>query len=255
MGQIDFSVTDHIALIVLDNEAKRNAIDAPMREGLEAAYRRVRDDDDIRVAIITGKGDRAFSAGGDIDAYQKLGVFGPGASPLPPVPRPWPIWKPFIAAIRGYAVGGGFALTLACDLRIAGNSAVMGPSGLVRGAVQGAQQSQRLTRLIGMSKALELLLLSRYVTAAEAASIGLVNAVVDDDCVMDKAMEWATRIAGFSTWAVQRTKELAYLGFNMPMDEAFAWESDVASEGYARDEALAGFASFLDEKSKNKDGN
>lgn len=248
MGQVHFSVSDHIALITLDNQSKRNAVDAPMREGLEAAYARVINDDDIRVAIITGAGDKAFSSGGDIDAYTEKGVFGPGAQDLPPIPRPWPIWKPFIAAMQGYAVGGGFALALTCDLRVAGKSAMMGPSGLRRGAVQGAQQSQRLTRLIGMSKALELLLLSKYVSGTEAAAIGLVQCVVDDDQVLNQAMEWAQTIAGYSPWAVQQTKQLAYEGFNMPLDEAFSWEARVTKEGYQRQDAYDGFTDFLKKK-------
>jgi enoyl-CoA hydratase/carnithine racemase len=245
MGKIHFSVKDHVALIVLDNQKKRNAVDAQMREGLEKAYQQIIEDDDIRVAVMTGAGDKAFSTGGDISAYSEAGVFGPGANPLPPIPRPWPIWKPFIAAIQGYAVGGGFALALACDLRVVGESAQIGPSGLRRGAVQGAQQSQRLTRLIGMSKATELLLLSRYVGGKEAADIGLAQVCVEDHKVLDQAMEWAKTIAGYSPWAVQKTKQLIYEGFNMPLDDAFAWEAELTKEGYSRDDALEGFSSFL----------
>lgn len=245
MGQVHFSVKDHVALIVLDNQKKRNAVDAPMREGLDKAYEQIVADDDIRVAVITGAGDRAFSSGGDINSYTENGVFGPGASPLPPIPRPWPIWKPFIAAIQGYAVGGGFALALSCDLRVAGYNAMMGPSGLRRGAVQGAQQSQRLTRLIGMSKATELLLLSKYVDGKEAAEIGLVQTVVENDKVLEQAMEWANTIASYSPWAVQKTKQLIYEGFNMPLQAAFDWEAEITKEGYAREDALEGFSDFL----------
>jgi enoyl-CoA hydratase/carnithine racemase len=245
MGEIHFSVTDHVALIVLDNQQKRNAVDAPMREGLKKAYATIVADDDIRVAVITGAGDKAFSSGGDISAYTEGKVFGPGANPLPPIPRPWPIWKPFIAAIQGYAVGGGFALALACDLRVVGENALIGPSGLRRGAVQGAQQSQRLTRLIGISKATELLLLSKYVDGKEAAEIGLAQICVSNDKVLEQAMAWANTIAGFSPWAVQKTKQLIYEGFNMPLEEAFTWEAELTKEGYQREDALEGFTGFL----------
>ena len=248
MGRIDFSVQDGIAVVVLDNPAKRNAVDAEMRAGLTEAYTRIQEDDDIRVAVIRGAGDKAFSSGGDIDAYQENSSFGPEGSGPPPIPRPWPIWKPFIAAIQGYAVGGGFALALACDLRVVGRSARMGPTGLWRGAVQGAQQSQRLTRLIGLSKALELLLLARTVDGEEAAAIGLAQRVVADDDVVDVAMEWAGTIAGYSPWAVARTKELAYQGQNMPLAEAFAWEANVALEGYRREDALEGFSAFTERR-------
>ena len=143
-------------------------------------------------------------------------------------------------------MGGGFALALACDLRIAGRGATLGPSGLRRGAVQGAQQSQRLSRLIGASKALELLLLSRYVGGEEAAQMGLAQAVVDDDQVMNTALEWAATIAGYSPWAVARTKQLVYEGQHLPLAEAFAWEEEVAAEGYRRPEALEGFTAFTE---------
>jgi enoyl-CoA hydratase/carnithine racemase len=246
VGRIDFQVAEHIATITLDNPAKRNAVDAPMRDGLRAAYERIESDDDIRVAVIRGAGDKAFSSGGDIDGYHQVDAFGPEGGGVPPIPRPWPIWKPFIAAINGYAVGGGFALALACDLRVVGRGATIGPSGLRRGAVQGAQQSQRLSRLIGTSKALELLLLSKYVSGEEAASFGLAQAVVDDDAVMDTALEWARTIAGYSPWAVQRTKQLVYEGQHLPLGEAFAWEDEVAAEGYRSPDALAGFRAFTE---------
>jgi enoyl-CoA hydratase/carnithine racemase len=254
MGEVRFEVTKHVATITLDNPAKRNAVDPPMRAGLSEAYRRIRDDDEIRVAVITGAGDAAFCSGGSIDHYQAAGAFGPEGSGPPPIPRPWGIWKPFIAAIRGYAVGGGFALALACDLRVVGRSAQIGPSGLRRGAVQGAQQSQRLPRLIGLSKALELLLLSKYVSGEEAAAMGLAQTVVDDDAVLSTAYEWASTIAEFSPWAVAETKRLVYEGLHLELGDAFAFEELVAAEGYRRSEALQGFSEFLAEKTDNATG-
>lgn len=244
MGRIDLQVAEHIATITLDNPTKRNAVDAEMRDGLRAAYERVESDDDIHVAVLRGAGDEAFSSGGYIDGYHEVNAFGPDGGGPPPIPRPWPIWKPFIAAINGYAVGGGFALALACDLRVVGRGSTLGPSGLRRGAVQGAQQSQRLSRLVGASKALELLLLSRYVSGEEAAGFGLAQAVVDDDQVMATASDWARTIASYSPWAVARTKQLVYEGQHLPLAEAFAWEEEVAAEGYRRADALEGFTAF-----------
>jgi enoyl-CoA hydratase/carnithine racemase len=256
MGSIRFEVDDGVATIVLDNPAVHNAVDAPMRQGLEEAYAEVATNDDIRVAVISGAVEgKSFSSGGYIDGYHEVGAFGPDGAGPPPIPRPWPIWKPFIAAIRGYAVGGGFALALCCDLRVVGRTAQLGPAGLRRGAVQGAGQSQRLPRLVGMSKALELLLLSKYVDGVEAERIGLANAVVDDDQVEQVALDWARTIATYSPWAVARTKELVYRGFDLPVDEALQWESAVALEGYRRPEALDGFTAFTEgRKKRGSDG-
>lgn len=247
MGAIRFDVEAGVASIVLDNPTKHNAVDAAMRSGLEEAYREVETNDEIRVAVISGAVEgKSFCSGGFIDGYHETNSFGPGGGGPPKIPRPWPTWKPFIAAIRGYAVGGGFALALTCDLRVVSRNAQIGPSGLRRGAVQGAGQSQRLPRLIGMSKALELLLLSKYVDGVEAERIGLANIVVDDDDVETTALEWANTIASYSPWAVARTKELVYRGFDMELDDAIKWESAVSLEGYRRPEALEGFTAFTE---------
>lgn len=251
MGSIDFEVTNGIAVVTLVNPARRNAVDAPMREGLTDAYARIGSDDDIHVAIIRGSGDKAFCAGGDINGYQEVNSFGPDGAGPPPIPRPWPAAKPFIAAIQGYAVGGGFALAISCDLRVVGAGAMIGPSGLKRGAVQGAGQSQRLPRLIGASKALELLLLSKYVSGEEAAAMGLANIVVDDDAVMDQAMEWATVIASHSPWAVAETKRLTWAAFDRGLDDGLAVEAEIALEGYRTPDAQAGFSAFLDRGEDN----
>lgn len=251
MGSIDVEVDDGVAVITLVNPERRNAVDAAMREGLTQAYERIEADDDIRVAIIRGAGDKAFCAGGDIAGYAKSNSFGPQGQGPPAIPRPTSRHKPFIAAICGYAVGGGFALAVACDLRIVGRSARIGPSGLRRGAIQGAGQSQRLPRLIGASKALELLLLSDYVDAEDAVAMGLANTVVDDDQVFDQAIEWARTIASYSPWAVAQTKQLVWEAFDRPLDEGLGYEAEIALEGYRSPEAQAGFAAFLERKPRS----
>jgi enoyl-CoA hydratase/carnithine racemase len=248
VGSIDFSYRDHVATVVLNNPAKRNAVDAEMRAGLAEAYREIEQNPEIRVAIITGAGERAFCAGGDIQGYLQAEAIGPGRSGPPPIPKPWPASKPFVAAIRGYAVGGGFPLALACDLRVVGRGACIGPSGLRLGVAQGAQQSQRLVRLIGASRALGMLLLSQYVSGEEAAAMGLAHAVVDDDEVLPTARNWAETIASYDPWAVMTTKRLVYEGQHRELGEALAWEAQLASEGYLRPQALDSFTAFTDSR-------
>ena len=218
-----------------------------MRDGLNQAYRRVDEDGAIRVAIITGAGEKSFTTGGQIDGYLANNAFGPAGSGPPPIPRPWPARKPYIAAIRGYALGGGFALALACDLRIVGRSAKLGPSGLKRGAVQGATTIQRLTRLLGASRALQILLLSRTLTGEEAAAFGLAELAEDAD-VLSTALDRARTIAGFDPWTVQQTKALVYDAQHLPLAEAIEREEKVAAEGYRRDAALEGFTAFSERR-------
>jgi enoyl-CoA hydratase/carnithine racemase len=243
VGTIALEVTAGIAIITLDNLDFHNAVDAPMRAELANAYTAVEQDPAIRVAIIHGAGKKAFCSGGYIDGYLEGNAFGPGGSGPPPVPKPWPTTKPFIAAINGYALAGGFALALACDLRVVGRSARIGPTGLKRGAVQGAQTIQRLTRLIGAAKALEILLLSKYLSGEEAAACGLAM-VADDDKVLETAKDVANIIAGFSPWTVAQTKKLVYEAQHLPLDQAIALEDSVAAEGYRRPAALEGFRAF-----------
>ena len=239
----------HVAVVVLDNPAKHNAVDATMSTQLADAYATIAGDDDIRVAVIRGEGGRAFCAGGYIPSYVEGNVVGPnGSGQRTPLPKPWPIWKPFIAAIDGHCVGGGFGLALACDLRIASRDARIGPSGLRRGVIQGAQQTQRLIRLISFSKALELLLLSEYVSGEDAAGIGLVHRAVDHDEVVPLALEWAERIAAFSPWAVQTTKRLAYEELHKPWDEAFEIEEELTVASYRRPAAQEGFQAFVEQR-------
>src|ERR1700683_2194190 len=127
MGAIRFDVRDGVASVILDNPEVHNAVDAPMRQGLTDAYQEIESNAGIRVVVIHGAREGAsFCSGGYVDGYHEVGPSGPDGSGPPPIPRPWPLWKPFIAAIRGYAVGGGFALALTCDLRIVGRGAKIG---------------------------------------------------------------------------------------------------------------------------------
>lgn len=244
MGRVHLSVDGPVATIELDNPGAHNAVDAPMRAALEDAYARVESEDAIRVAIIRGRGTGSFCAGGSIDGYLENKAFGPGSGGVPKIPRPYPARKPYIAAMLGYALGGGFALALACDLRVAGRGAKMGPTGLKFGAVQGAQTISRLTRLLGASRALGVLMLSSRIDAEEAERIGLVHALTEDGDVFDRAGEMARIVAGFDPWAVAETKRLVYETQHLALDASIAAEDAVAAEGYRRPEALAGFGAF-----------
>jgi enoyl-CoA hydratase/carnithine racemase len=247
VGQVTFAVERHVAIVTLDNPQKHNAVDAPMREQLAAAYARIEHDDTIRVAIIHGAEGKSFCAGGSIEGYLEQNAFGPDGTGVPSIPRPWPATKPFIAAINGYALGGGYALALSCDLRVMGRGARIGPSGLKRGAVQGAQTISRLTRLIGGSRAMQILLLSRELQGEEAAEFGLAE-VVDDDKVMDKAMEWANIIAEFSPWTVAMTKKLVLDAAHLSLEDSIAWESQISTEAYRRPDAAEGFLAFKERR-------
>ncbi len=248
-GTVRYEVSGHIARITIDHVAKMNAVTSTMADQLLAAYDRVQHDDNVRVAIVTGAGDRAFCAGGYMPAYVEGGIVGAGTTGKHhEVPKPWRIWKPFIAAIRGYCLAGGFGLALSCDLRIASPDAVFCATGNKRGVVPGGQQIQRLIRLVPFSKALELVLMARNITADEAESIGLVNKVVAASSVIDVAQKWAEVLAAYSPQAVQATKEVAYRGFSMSLDDAFDYERRAMEASFRTEDAREGFQAFLERR-------
>jgi enoyl-CoA hydratase/carnithine racemase len=246
MGHVHFDVRGQIAWITLDNPSKLNAVDKPMSKELAVAYREVATNNRIRVAVITGAGQRAFCTGGDMNTYVDgvVGVAGNGERT--PLPKPTGIWKPFIAAIRGHCIAGGFGLALACDLRIASTDARIGPAGLKRGVIAGGEQTQRLIRLISFSTALEILLLSRYIDAEEAKSIGLVNRVVPSAEVLDLASEWAETLAAFSASALQTTKQIAYEGLDLTWAAALELEEEAQIKSFKTDDAQEGYRAFLE---------
>jgi enoyl-CoA hydratase/carnithine racemase len=256
MGSVHYECKDHIGRIVLDNPEKRNAVDAGMAATLADVYEEIIKSDDVRVVIIRGEGDKAFCAGGYIPSYIANNVVGAeGTGERTVLPKPWRIYKPFIAAIEGYCVGGGFGLALTCDLRVASRNSILGPSGLKRGIVNGASQTSRLVRMVGLSNALEVLLLSKYMPAEDALRIGLVQKVVESGEVVDAAEEWARTIAGYSPDAVQATKRLAYDGLDLTWDQSLEWEDSVTIANYKTPDALEGYGSFMDGRSADFGGN
>jgi enoyl-CoA hydratase/carnithine racemase len=249
MGQIDYTVSDHVATIVLNNPRARNAVDSQMSAQLVEAYADVVSNDDVRVVIITGEGDRAFCAGASIKGYLSGGVLGQEAEhQRNPLPKPWRIYKPVIAAIEGYCVGGGFALALYCDLRVVTTAATLGASGHKRGVANGATQGTMATRIVRRADAMELLFLSKYVDGAEAYRIGLAQRLVEPGEALAKAMEMARTIASFSPDAVQATKRLAYDNHDLTWDQALDWELEVSERSFRTADALEGFTAFAEKR-------
>jgi enoyl-CoA hydratase/carnithine racemase len=249
MAQIDYDVSDHIATITINNPDKRNSVTKEMYTQLDDAYADVVANDDVRVLIITGAGDQAFSTGANISGYVADGVLGQNADQQrKPLPKPWRIHKPVIAAVEGYCVGGGFALAVACDLRVASTTSTFGQAGLKRGVVNGQQTCTRLTRLVGMANALDLLLLSKWIDGTEAYRIGLAQRLVEPGAALSKAMEMATAIASFSPDAVQGTKRLAYDNQDLPWDQALDWELEVSERSFRTADSLEGFTAFAEKR-------
>ncbi|MEB2401062.1 MAG: enoyl-CoA hydratase/isomerase family protein [Alcaligenaceae bacterium] len=209
---IDFSLDRHVATITINRPERMNAMDAEHYQGLSEAWMRVRDDPDIRVAIITGAGDKSFSAGADLKSFVNR------APPLSELlltqkgqllNRGLEVWKPVVAAVNGYCLAGGMTLLLATDLRVCVDHATFSVSEVKRGIFPANGGTQRIAQQLPHPIAMELLLLGETFGAETALRWGLVNRVVKSADLMDTAMDYALRLAANAPLAVQAAKELA----------------------------------------------
>lgn len=233
-----FEVQDHIATITLNRPEALNAFSVPMMRAWVQALEACRDRDDIRVVVVTGAG-RAFCAGGDVRAMREgRGFLELGEEELDTystgLARKNSLWKliqripltleqvdkPVIAAINGDAIGAGLDMALMCDMRVAGDGARFSEGYVRLGIVPGDGGAYFLPRLVGMAKALELLLTGDMFDAAEAARIGLVNQVVPQEQVLDEAYKLARKIAAQPPIAVQLIKRAAYQSANTDLRTA-----------------------------------
>lgn len=196
-----------VAVVTINRPQAMNSLDVPAKERFGAIWREIADDPQVRVAILTGAGEKAFCAGSDIKEIARTGSMATTETLMRALPGVGiPLDKPVIAAIHGFCVGMGMTLALHCDLRLAAKNAVLGYPEVKHGMISGVS-AMRLPQVIPQAEALEMMLLARNITADEAARIGLVNAVVDD--VQAEAQKWADTIASYSPVAVQATKRLA----------------------------------------------
>lgn len=209
---IDVEVDDGIALITMNRPERLNAMDAEAYRQLSAAWTRVRDDGDIRVAVITGAGDRAFTTGADLKSFvnapQDLSQFWMTQQDQL-LNRGLEVWKPVIAAVNGYCLGGGMTLLLATDIRVATPTATFGLTEVARGVIAGNGGTQRVLEQLPHAIAMELLLTGRRVDAESAARWGLVNRVVPSEELLPTAFAIAREVAANAPLAVQAAKELA----------------------------------------------
>lgn len=216
-----------IAYITIDRPRALNALNPETFEELSKALLDFRDDEERWVAIITGSGNRAFCAGADIgETLPWMAGFRNEWWQLPPtIMRGMELWKPIIAAINGYALGGGLELALACDLRIASENATFALPEVTLGIIPGWGGTQRLARVIPKAKAAELLLTGQRIDAQEAYRIGLVNKVVPSSELITAAEELAERLCEIPPLAVRAAKEAMVKGCEMSLEEGLALEA------------------------------
>ncbi|HEY7950796.1 MAG TPA: crotonase/enoyl-CoA hydratase family protein [Solirubrobacterales bacterium] len=225
-GELRYERVGAAAVLTIDRPQRRNAIDAAAAEAFRRGLEDFEADDEARVLVLTGAGGVAFCAGADLKAMD-LEVDHP-AGPMGPT-RLTPS-KPAIAAVDGWCLAGGVELALWCDLRIATPQSTFGLFERRWGVPLVDGGTQRLPRIVGMGRALELILLGRPVEAEEAHRIGLVNEVVEPGKHLDRALELAERIAGFPQETMLADRQAAIEGFAFPLADGIALEHKLGRE-------------------------
>jgi enoyl-CoA hydratase len=229
------------AVVTIDRQERRNAVDGPTAAALHEAYLRFEEDDQARVLVLTGAGEQAFCAGADLKATgtfveRLLSDEGPmGFTRLTPS-------KPTVAAISGYCLAGGLELALWCDLRIAAEGSTLGFPERRWGVPLIDGGTQRLPRIVGLGRALDLILTGRMIGAEEALAMGLLTQVVPAGGHMTRALELAEGLAGFPQRTMLADRRAAIDGLGMPLSEGLALEAAAGPEVF--EEGQRGAARF-----------
>ncbi len=233
-----YRVQESVAWLTMNRPEKQNALNAALRSALWDGIRRFNDDDDAKVLVLTGAGDAAFSAGGDLVEMAQTGMTLPPADYLPHIGRNINVEKPVIAAVNGAALGGGFMLAQMCDLCIAADTATFGITEARWG--RGAPWAAPLAWLIPPRAAMQILLTGEPISAQRAYELGLVNEVVTPHDLRLAAATLAGRIAGNAPLTVRAAKAMVYATASLSLAEAFddaekhfasAYQSQDAQEG------------------------
>jgi len=242
---------DAVALVTIDNPPM-NALSAALLEELEAELEELDTDDAVRAIVLRGAGDRAFVAGADIKEFPALresASEGGSARGIQQVGRRMDAARtPFVAAIRGYCLGGGLELAMCCDVRICADDATLGQPEIKLGLIPGGGGTQRLPRLVGHGRAMFLNLTGDFVDAATAYAWGLVEKVVPAAELEDAALAVAGRIASQSPHAVAVLRELARTTRDLPLEEGLRREADGFVRCLRSEDGAEGVAAFIEKR-------
>jgi len=247
---------DRVALVTINRPDKRNALDGATRARLIEVFDELAANPEVRAVVLTGAGDKAFVAGADISEFE-------GRSPVDQfrvmsgrtvfdAADRFP--KPLIAALNGFTLGGGCELAMACDIRLAADTAKLGQPEVNLGIIPGGGGTQRLPRLVGAGTALKLLYTGELIDAAEALRIGLVDEVVPAADLRGRALALAQVIAQKSPVALQLIKEAVRASLRVPLDEGLRQETTLFGLAFSSEDKAEGVGAFLAKRSPDFKG-
>ncbi len=240
-----------LATVTFNNPKALNALTVATFEALDAMLDELEQADDVRVVIMTGAGEKAFVAGGDISHLSTLNAESARGFALQAqrvIDRIEAFPKPVIAAINGYALGGGCELAMGCDIRIAADSAIFGQPEVKLGIIPGFAGTQRLARLVGKGRAKELIFTGEMIDAEEACRIGLVNRVVAKEDLMSESRALALKMCDKSASAIRLSKEAIDNGLEMDFARGSRYEADLFALCFTTDDCKEGIAAFLEKR-------
>ena len=248
MGEfVRLEVEDGVGTIRIDRP-KMNALNVQVQEEIRACAAEAAERDDVRAVIVYG-GERVFAAGADVkemaemsytDMVARSGGLQSAFTAVAKIP------KPVVAAVTGYALGGGCELAMCADVRIAGEGATLGQPEILLGVIPGAGGTQRLARLVGPAKAKDIIFTGRFVQADEALRIGLVDQVVADDQVYAAAQTWARQFSAAASFALRAAKESVDRGLETDLDTGLEIERVQFAALFATEDRTTGMRSFVD---------
>ena len=247
-----------IGVVTLNRPEALNALNSTVYTELYDVFEAIENDEEVRAVILRGNGEKAFAAGSDVAEMANMNTLEVQkfmATIRKASDRIYNLTKPTIAAISGYALGGGNELAMCCDLRIASEKARFGQPEINLGLIPGASGTQRLPRLIGVAKAKEMIFLGDMIDAATALNIGLVNKVVPPEKVMEEAMAWAAKLASKSSPVLAMAKMAINTGIDTDINSGLNMEARCDALCFATEDQKEGMKAFLEKRKvvfKNK---
>ena len=247
---------DNIGIVTVNRPEQMNSLNSVTRKEMAEAFTELGDDSEILVIILTGTPGKAFIAGADIKEFLKLNL-----KTEKELENDWIVTevienlkKPVIAMIDGFCLGGGLEIAMSCDLRVASDRTKLGQPEINIGIIPGAGGTQRLTRLVGEGRAMEMILTGRMVKAEEGLQYGILNFIFTHDELEEKTMEMAKKITEKSPYAIERAKQSVKSVSNMNLKEGLKFEREMFLECFTSDDGKEGITAFIEKRKANFKG-
>jgi len=247
---IEYKKEGKVAIFTINRPEVLNALSPDALWEMTESLNDFKNNKDLWVGIVTGAGEKAFCTGLDLRGAAPGGNINPARQGMPQATlvRGLELWKPLIAAVNGYAFGGGFEIALACDIRIAADTAQFGLTEVTLGLIPGWGGTQRLPRMLPFGKAAELMLMGKRIKADEALALNLVSKVVPQKDLMATAMEWANQLCNNAPLAVQAAKEAMIKGRDMTVADGLKLESELAGKVMRTQDFAEGRKAFMEKR-------